>query len=134
MFKARFSKLTIALTTGAIVALAGLSGSYVVPLDNEAIQYATRPVDDPVARLQKKIASGELKLNFNDEHGYLDSVLKALDVPVESRSSCSRRRVSRLLESHRECLAHCISTMTSLSDSFAAAMSSKSPPTLRNRE
>ena len=85
MFKARFSKLTIALTTGAIVALAGLSGSYVVPLDNEAIQYATRPVDDPVARLQKKIASGELKLNFNDEHGYLDSVLKALDVPVESQ-------------------------------------------------
>ncbi len=85
MFKARFSKLTIALTTGTIVALAGLSGSYVVPLDNEAIQYATRPVDDPVARLQKKIASGELKLNFNDEHGYLDSVLKALDVPVESQ-------------------------------------------------
>jgi hypothetical protein len=85
MFKAQFSKLTIALTTGAIVALAGLSGSYVVPLDNEAIQYATRPVDDPVARLQKKIASGDVKLNFSDEHGYLDSVLKALNVPVESQ-------------------------------------------------
>lgn len=85
MFKARFSKLTIALMTGAIVALAGLSGSYVVPLDNEAIQYATRPVDDPVARLQKKIASGEVKLNFNDEHGYLDSVLRALNVPLESQ-------------------------------------------------
>jgi hypothetical protein len=85
MFKAQFSKLTIALTTGAIVALAGLSGSYVVPLDNEAIQYATRPVDDPVARLQKKIASGDVKLNFSDEHGYVDSVLKALNVPVESQ-------------------------------------------------
>jgi hypothetical protein len=85
MFKARFSKLTIALTTGAIVALAGLSGSYVVPLDNEAIQYATRPVDDAVARLQKRIASGEAKLSFDDEHGYLASVLKALDVPVESQ-------------------------------------------------
>src|SRR4051794_7293367 len=85
MFKAPFSKLTIALMTGATIALAGLGGSYVLPLDNEAIQYATRPVDDAVARLQKKLASGETKLNFGDEHGYLESVLKALDVPVESQ-------------------------------------------------
>src|SRR4051812_42503971 len=85
MSKARSIKLVISLTAGAIAAVAGLGGSYVVPLDNDAIQYATRPVDDAVARLQKKISSGEVKLTFNDAQGYLASVLEALDVPVESQ-------------------------------------------------
>ena len=67
------------------MAIAGLSGSYVVPLDNEVIQYATRPIDDPVTRLKKKISSGEVKLTFEDGFGYLRSVLKALDIPVESQ-------------------------------------------------
>ena len=40
MSKTQLIKLTIALGGGALVALAGLGGSYIVPLDNEAIQYA----------------------------------------------------------------------------------------------
>ena len=65
--------------------MADLAGSYVVPLDDEAIRYATRPADDPVQRLNRKIAQGEVKLEFDDAHGYLRSVLKALDIPVESQ-------------------------------------------------
>jgi hypothetical protein len=81
----RAAKFLLALASGAAIALAGLSGSYVVPLDNEAIQYATRPIDDPITRLKKKISSGEVKLTFEEGQGYLRSVLKALDIPVESQ-------------------------------------------------
>jgi hypothetical protein len=69
----------------ATAALADLAGSYVVPLDDDAIQYATRAATDPVERLNQKIARGEVKLDFDDAHGYLRSVLKALRVPVESQ-------------------------------------------------
>lgn len=73
------------LVAGAL--LADYSGSYVVPLDDEAIQYNTRPVADPVALLQRDIASGKAKLNFEESTGtgYLRSVLDALRIPVESQ-------------------------------------------------
>lgn len=75
-----------ALCAGAAIALAELSGSYVVPLDHEAIQYSKLPVHDPVARLGQKIAGGEITLGFEDnQFGYLRSLLKALDVPIESQ-------------------------------------------------
>ena len=75
----------IACAAAAVVAVAGLSGSYVVPLEHEAIQYAKIPVTDPVARLDKRVAAGEAKLSYDDETGFLRSVLKELDVPVESQ-------------------------------------------------
>ncbi|HYI93477.1 MAG TPA: hypothetical protein VEX68_08030 [Bryobacteraceae bacterium] len=83
--KSTVSKIIFALASGAVIGIAGLSGSYVVPLDNEVIQYATRPVDDPITRLKKRIASGDVKLTYEDGMGYLRSVLKALDIPVESQ-------------------------------------------------
>ena len=69
----------------AALAVAGLSGSYIVPLDHEAIQYATRPVRDPVHMLGERIAKGEVKLEFDETHGYLRGLLKALEVPIESQ-------------------------------------------------
>ena len=41
--------LGVSLTV-ATAALADLAGSYVVPLDDEAIRYATRPADESTAR------------------------------------------------------------------------------------
>ena len=80
------SKLFLGVSLAvATAALADLAGSYVVPLDDEAIRYATRPADDPVERLNRKIARGEVKLEFDDAHGYLRSVLRALGIPVESQ-------------------------------------------------
>src|SRR5258706_3631191 len=49
------------------------------------IQYNTAQVDDPIARLQKQIDSGKAALAYDDKHGYLESVLKALGVPVSSQ-------------------------------------------------
>ncbi len=69
----------------ATVAIAGLEGSYVVPLDHGAIEYATRPLTDPIAKLQKRINAGELHLDYSENNGYLASVLKVLDIPLESQ-------------------------------------------------
>ena len=76
--------LSIAVLTAA-AALADLSGSYVVPLDNPAIQYATRPVYDPVSKLQQRLDRGEVKLEYHPDFGYLVSVLKNLQAPVSSQ-------------------------------------------------
>src|SRR5260370_139652 len=81
----RYKFLLGTALAAATAAFADLAGSYVVPLDDEAIRYATRPVDDPVERLNRKIARGEVKLEFDDAHGYLRSVLRALGIPVESQ-------------------------------------------------
>jgi hypothetical protein len=66
-------------------ALAGLSGSYMLPLDHEAIQYAKAPVNDPISKLQHRIDAGEVRLRYEDEFGYLRSVLQALRVPASSQ-------------------------------------------------
>lgn len=67
------------------VALAGLSSSYLLPLEHDAIQYAKGPVSDPVSRLQHRMDAGEVRLKYEDEFGYLRSVLKELNVPVSSQ-------------------------------------------------
>jgi hypothetical protein len=69
-----------------VVALAGLGGSFLVPLDHEAIEYTKRPTTDPITAMNAKLKSGAVKLKFQDDGmGYLQSVLRALDVPVESQ-------------------------------------------------
>jgi hypothetical protein len=41
---------------------------------------------DPIGELQQKIKSGQSKLEFEKDHGYLVSLLKALKVPVSSQT------------------------------------------------
>jgi hypothetical protein len=65
--------------------------------DDPAIEYAARAPDDPVARLKKKIDSGEINLKFEGDAGYLRSVLAELRVPVESQLEVfSKTGVQRL--------------------------------------
>jgi hypothetical protein len=54
-------------------------------LDREPINYATAELDNPVTRLQKKLAAGQATLTFTDDHGYLKAVLAALGVPESSQ-------------------------------------------------
>ena len=62
-------------------------------------QYLTATVDDPVARLQKKLDAGSAKLIWS-EYGYLKSVLKELGISprtqtlVFSKTSLQRERIS----------------------------------------
>jgi hypothetical protein len=68
------------------VALAGLGGSFLVPLDHEAIEYAKRTTTDPIAVINEKLKNNSVKMTFLDDGtGYLRSVLDVLNVPIESQ-------------------------------------------------
>ena len=59
-------------------------------MDHPAIDYSNallqHPVDDPVARLQRRIDGGEVKLAFDPNHGgYLPALLKALQMNADSQ-------------------------------------------------
>jgi hypothetical protein len=54
--------------------------------DQPAIQYTAAPPTDVVARLQKQMDAGEVKLDYDSEHyGYLPSVLKHLGLNLDSQ-------------------------------------------------
>jgi hypothetical protein len=53
--------------------------------DEAPIGYKTAPVDDPIARLQKKIDTGAVTLSYDDRHGYLPAVLEQLGSPASSQ-------------------------------------------------
>lgn len=61
------------------------SGSFVFPLDGEVIRYETQ-ANDPVAKLQRDLASGKRTLKRDPKTGYLKPVLEALGVPVSSQT------------------------------------------------
>jgi hypothetical protein len=75
----------LSILAPAAVAIAGLSGSYMLPVDDDAIRYTKGPVNDVVARLQQRIDQGLVALRFEDEFGYLRSILKELSVPPPSQ-------------------------------------------------
>jgi hypothetical protein len=56
-----------------------------IPFDHKAIQYLIAPSDDPVSRLQKRLDKGEVKLEFAPRFGYLPSLLKLLEINVDSQ-------------------------------------------------
>jgi hypothetical protein len=64
------------------------------------INYSKTPVDDPVAKLQRRIDQGKTELEFNEDQGYLASVLEELGVSptsqmlVFSKTSFQRQRIS----------------------------------------
>jgi hypothetical protein len=49
------------------------------------IEYFSRSATDPVARLSARLQAGDAALSFDQTSGYLGSILKALDLPVESQ-------------------------------------------------
>jgi hypothetical protein len=64
-----------------------LEDTFYIPLDDPAIQYGERPVDDPVARLERRLESGAAKLDVAPNGwGYLPSVLKQLGVNPDSQA------------------------------------------------
>lgn len=54
--------------------------------DHGRIGYTTSPVSDPISKIQARIDSGDLKLKFDDEHGYLPALLDELRIPRSSQS------------------------------------------------
>jgi len=64
-----------------------LEDTFYIPLDDPAIQYGQRTADDPVARLEQRLESGQAKLEVAPNGwGYLPSVLKQLGVNPDSQA------------------------------------------------
>jgi hypothetical protein len=78
---------TAGLATSLAVRVAGQpAADYPGVLDEHpAIQYDTRPTNDPVARLNDALRRGTRTLTHEAQFGYLRAVLDALAVPVESQ-------------------------------------------------
>jgi hypothetical protein len=66
-------------------AFADLEGLFRGGLDHPAIEYSTQTVTDAISALNIRIRNGDTHLEFSDSHGYLESVLKALNIPIESQ-------------------------------------------------
>lgn len=54
--------------------------------EQDPIRYGSTAPYDAVARLQRRLASGEVTLDHNGRNGYLDSLLKYLGIPTASQS------------------------------------------------
>jgi hypothetical protein len=57
-----------------------------VPFSDAPINYLSDTLNDPVAKLQQRVSRGDVKLAYEPVHGYLKSVLGALEIPVSSQT------------------------------------------------
>ena len=67
-------------------AATALVAQYVSSAEHPAIAYSKSTPTDAVARLQESVERGDTVLEFDQERGYLPSVLRALNVSVSSQS------------------------------------------------
>ena len=71
-----------------------------IAFDREPISYSSTETNDPIAKLQARINEGKVELQFDEEHGYLKSVLHELGIStstqmlVFSKTSFQLRRIS----------------------------------------
>jgi hypothetical protein len=70
---------------GTVGAVAGQLQHPTLLRNHPAIGYTTVPTRDAVSELNRKLKSGEVTLVSHGRSGYLESVLAALKVPVESQ-------------------------------------------------
>ncbi|MDB6064088.1 MAG: hypothetical protein JWR26_296 [Pedosphaera sp.] len=76
--------------------LAAFGQSVLGPSEERIIQYeAATNLQDPVAMLQRLLASGKARLDFDPARGYLPSLLKALDVRQSSQALVFSRSSSQ---------------------------------------
>lgn len=88
------------------VGVALLGASLIVPaalaqeIESAPIRYSTAPLKNPVEEFRQKLIDGKAALEYEPEHGYLKSLLKAFDIPessqvlVFSKTSLQRERIS----------------------------------------
>lgn len=85
---ARYFLIAAAVAVPAlIVADQSAQDLTILPLDNPAIEYSKTPADDAITRLEKRLAEGKTKLEYQPGGlGYLPSMLKNLDLNPDSQS------------------------------------------------
>ena len=75
--------LAVALPVSAQIAVRNQG---YIPYSDAPINYRSEDLSDPVALLEKQIEQGKVSLSYDQDHGYLKSVLELLKVPVESQT------------------------------------------------
>src|ERR1019366_434394 len=97
-------RCTLVLAIGvtfSLSAVAQFDGWFDGSPQHPSIDYADCPARDPAGELNRKVQDGEVELKFDASQGYLRSVLKALNVPIESqivvfsKTSVQASRISR---------------------------------------
>ncbi|MEZ5364629.1 MAG: hypothetical protein R2748_20400 [Bryobacterales bacterium] len=89
LYRSRWIVLALGALAGAVL-LSGQPASLIdetrtLPSEHPAIDYWSAEPDDAIARLQRRLESGEATLEHDARFGYLPAVLEALDVPVSSQ-------------------------------------------------
>jgi hypothetical protein len=74
------SAISVALGADVVVKNQGY-----LPFAGEPINYRSNKLDDPIARLQKRIDGGTARLQYDARRGYLKAVLDELRIPVSSQ-------------------------------------------------
>ncbi|HEY6403186.1 MAG TPA: hypothetical protein VI479_17330 [Blastocatellia bacterium] len=78
--------MTAGLIAGLFFALfPARAGRSQQPQEHPAIDYRNAISNDAVARLQRRLDEGAVKLEYSEPRGYLDSALKHLGVPASSQ-------------------------------------------------
>jgi hypothetical protein len=78
----------------------GLPATHAADIESAPINYSSAPDDNPVARLQKRIDAGQVKLPYEEHYGYLRGLLRELNVPISSqvlvfsKTSLQRQRIT----------------------------------------
>jgi peroxiredoxin len=57
-----------------------------IPFSDAPIHYRSEKLDDPIAKLQKRLDYGQLRLDYDPKQGYLRSIMDALGVPISSQT------------------------------------------------
>ncbi|MEQ1886659.1 MAG: hypothetical protein ABL967_16470 [Bryobacteraceae bacterium] len=57
-----------------------------VPFSDAPIHYRTEKLSDPLTKLKSRLERGEIKLEYDPAHGYLQSILKELKIPASSQT------------------------------------------------
>lgn len=89
------------LSCAALLRAEDFQGStHVLPYDEDGHGYSAQQPVDRIAKLEAQIASGEVKLKWDEQYGWLPALLKELKIPqssqmlVFSRTSLQRREIS----------------------------------------
>ena len=81
----RFSLMMVLLAASVSAAVAQRTGVFDQSMNHPAIKYSTTDSNTVVDELNRKLADGSAKLEFDGKTGYLKSVLDLLKIPVESQ-------------------------------------------------
>jgi hypothetical protein len=88
VIRPRFPFVFVAVAAGfaAAVVHAQRRDAFVLSRDHPAIRYTSGELDNPIVRLNERLAKGEVRLSYDPDNGYLRSLLDVLSIPVSSQS------------------------------------------------